>query len=131
MALSLVPLGLPELEPLDQQSINRELFEVCMRDLLTFPAAPTPPVRMLADEENAVRYASGYIMMKKVEKRNGMKAVRFSECLAGLSVSGNDSSFYLYTLEWFNAIDDLSLLSCTEVPQARRQTRIRPVVGME
>ena len=43
--------------------------------------------------------------MKKLEKRKGMKAVRFRECLAGLSVSGNDSSFYLYTLEWFNAIN--------------------------
>ena len=108
MALSLVPVGLPELEPLDQQSINRELFEACMRDLLAFPATPTPPVRMLADEENAVQYASGYILMKlmkKLEKRKGMKAVRFRECLADLSVSGNDSSFYLYTLEWFNAIN--------------------------
>ena len=75
MELPLVPVGLPELEPLDQQSINRELFEACMRDLLAFLAAPTPPVRMLVDEENAVQYARGYILMKlmkKLKRREGM-----------------------------------------------------------
>ena len=101
-------LGLPELEPLHQQAVNRELFAACMRDLLVFPEPPTPPVRMLADEENAVRYASGYVAMKlckKLEKSKGSKEVRFKQCLSAMANGGDDSSYYAYTLEWFNAID--------------------------
>ena len=63
--------GLSEVQPIDQQAVNREVFESCIRELLILPTSHSSPVKLLADEENAVRYAAGYVAMKlskKIEK---------------------------------------------------------------
>ncbi len=57
-----------ELEPLNLQAVSRQLFDSCMKttiNLLKRPDAMQPSiVRFQADEENAIRYASGYVAMK-------------------------------------------------------------------
>ena len=65
-------------------------------------------VRMLGDEENSLRYASGFIgmkLLKQLEKQTSRKTAHFKECLSNMSRAGNDSSFYAYTKEWIDAIN--------------------------
>lgn len=102
--------GFLEVQPIDQQAVNRELFERCLRDLLTLPitTADNPLVKLLADEENAVRYAAGYVAMKisrKLDKLGGPKVDQFKECLLQMKNTGDDSSYYNYTSQWIKAVN--------------------------
>ncbi len=107
-------VGLPEMEPINLQSVSRELFDHGMSDLFAMMSSSMPStsrkkeVRMLADEENSLRFASGYIgmkLLKPLKKAKGPKAAQFRECLSSMSRHGNDSSFYAYTKEWVTAVN--------------------------
>jgi hypothetical protein len=95
--------GIPPLPALEFQSISRHLFNYIMVEY--FKAEQTGrsdvhEVTLLAEEENIIRYASGYVAMKlgkKFKEQNGEKASQFMECLTGMSVMGDDTSFYDYT----------------------------------
>ena len=103
--------GLPDLEPLHLQAVSRELFDHCMKEffiMLQAPVAPTTNTKLLADEENVVRYASGYIgmkLLKQMRNTKGTKAAQYRECLARMSRNGDDSSFLAYTTQWISAVD--------------------------
>ena len=63
---------------------------------------------MSSEEENAVRYACGYVamkLMKQFEKKDSPKGAQFVECLSHMVISGEESSFYAYTKEWVANID--------------------------
>lgn len=107
-------LGQPDLNPLQHQSVNREIFDRMMKDSLSLhlPSATASSsagkVTLLADEQNAVRYASGYVVMKlskKLAERSDSKAAEFMECLSQMANSSTNTSFYKYTLEWMTSID--------------------------
>ncbi len=106
-------VGLQEMEPLNLQLVSREVFNHCMKELFatlksSLSASRTKEVRLLADEECALRYASGFIgmkLLKQLEKAKGPKVAQFRECLSNMSKNGNDSSFYTYTKEWICAIN--------------------------
>ena len=69
---------------------------------------PAQPVTLLADEENAVRYACGFVarrLIKKIERLRGTKASQFRECLSSMDNRGDDSSYYQYTLEWIDSVN--------------------------
>lgn len=73
--------------------------------------------KLLSDEENALRYASGYIGMKhlkRLSKVKGSKAAQFRECLSAMSRQGNDTSFYAYTTEWINTVNRGGLFSIND-----------------
>ena len=62
--------------------------------------AVNPTVSLGSEEENAIRYASGYVAMKLVKRykeEGSKKAAQFVECLSNMAVNGDDSSFYAYT----------------------------------
>ena len=62
---------------------------------------------MNSEEENALRYVSGYValkLMRQYEKKEGEKATQFVECLSNMAVAGVEST-YEYTKEWITAID--------------------------
>ncbi len=73
-------VGLQELDPLHLQPVNRSLFDSLMSESLVLkrpPGGARTKTRLLADEQNAVRYASGYVVMKiskKLKKRSDGKA---------------------------------------------------------
>ena len=107
-----VGLELPPLNPFHQQAVNRHLFQ----QLLTLHAtsrypiviAQTPSVKVTAEEENAIRYASGYLAMKalkKYKKTKGCNSVHFVECLLHMASSGEESSFIEYTRDWIKKVD--------------------------
>ena len=106
-------IELPQVIPLQQQSVNRHLFETILVDIAR-SSKPTPVaakrhlVQLSTEEDNAVRYASGFVAMKLVRKYRKMStetAAHFVECLANMASSGDESSYYLYTLEWLTNID--------------------------
>ena len=97
------------------QSINRLVFNSIVLERFTqryaTPSKEVTSVHMCSDEENAVRYASGFVikvLKKHYEKKNGVKARQFMECLMSMSASeeGNSSSsFYDYTKAWIQLVN--------------------------
>ena len=64
---------------------------------------------MSSEEENAVRYASGFVrirLMKKYKKINNIKAAQFVDCLSHMALSSSDedeeSSYYEYMKDIVN-----------------------------
>ena len=106
-AALLVEMSLNSVCPLLLQSVNRRVFEQLMIEHYDSMVASSsnavavvPPLN--AEEENALRYVSGYValkLMRKYEKEEGKKAMQFMECLSNMAVEGEESSFYNYTKE--------------------------------
>ena len=107
-------LSLGSVPPLLLQSVNRSVFEQMMVEHFAesvetshgSSAAELPT--MNSEEENALRYVSGYVglkLMRQYEKKEGEKATQFVECLSNMAVAGVESTFYEYTKEWITAID--------------------------
>lgn len=107
-------LSLGSVPPLLLQSVNRNVFEQAMVEHFAEPveashgssAAELPT--MNSEEENALRYVSGYValkLMRQYEKKEGEKATQFVECLSNMAAAGVESTFYEYTKEWITAID--------------------------
>ena len=89
--------GIPPLPALEYQSISRHLFNYMMVEYFRAEHSgknAVPTITILAEEENAIRYASGYVAMKKFEGKNGEKASQFMEC----------SDFTLLPTAWLSAI---------------------------
>ena len=103
--------GKLEVEPHNLQAVSRELFDNSMTDffhlLRESVQQKKTEVKLLADEENALRY-SGYVGMKllrQLDKVKGYKAAQFRECLSKMSRCGQDASFLEYTVQWIEAVN--------------------------
>ena len=73
---------------------------------------------MGAEEENAVRYASGYVslkLMKTYMHSDSTKAAQFVECLSNMAVAGEESDFYQYTTEWLRSVDRGGLFHINDI----------------
>ena len=60
------------------------------------------------DEQNIVRYASGYIavsLLRRYKQQHGQKAASFVECLSHMAVDGPGDSFMDYTKEWISKVN--------------------------
>ena len=101
------------------QSVNRCIFE----KLLTSRFSVTPKVNpvtqsgLYAEEENVIRYVSGFIAHKLLQvykKDHSPRAALYVECLTSMAVSGPESNFYDYdytTMIYESA--SLALPSCS------------------
>ena len=106
-------LKLPPVNSLQLQAVNFQLFKKLLVDafalLTATPGAMTQRrVNLSSEEDNAIRYASGFVatkLLKKYEDMKGEKAAQFVECLSNMGSSGDDASFYRYTHEWITNID--------------------------
>lgn len=74
--------------------------------------APTVEIRpnpnLLADEESAICYASGFVgmkLLKQFKKCDTVKATQFRECLSKMARNDVESSFLDYTKEWIRAVN--------------------------
>ena len=80
--------------PLLLQSINRQLLNqtlLVVNSVTETTNKEQTSVTMLSDEENAIRYASGYIAMKLLKHYKtgkGAKARQFVDCLSNMAVVG-------------------------------------------
>ena len=111
-------LRLPVARTVLLQSVNRQIFNALLKEKCTGKQQKLPkPVSLLSEEENAIRYASGFIafkLMKKFEKKDSSKAAQFVECLSSTAVAGEESSFYGYTREWLRMVDRGGLFNINE-----------------
>lgn len=105
-------LGIPALQPLEYQAISRHLFNHAMieyfKEHFGSEHCGKSSITLLVEEDNALRYASGYVAMrlsKKFERKSGDKAAQFVECLSQMANMGSDTSFYQYTKEWVESIN--------------------------
>ena len=81
-----------------------DALSVATSHSVSTPVAPG----LNAEEENALRYVSGYValkLMRKYQKDDSEKAIQFVECLSNMAVVGDESSFYNYTKEWIGLVD--------------------------
>ena len=76
---------------------------------------------MSSEEENAVRYASGFVrirLMKKYKKINNIKAAQFVDCLSHMALSSSDedeeSSYYEYMKTWIDIVNRGGLFCVNE-----------------
>ena len=102
-------LSMPLPSPLLLQSINvnRHLLNQTLLSVFSAAVGTTckerAPTTMMSDEENAIRYASGYVAMKLLKHYKtgkGAKARQYVDCLSNMAVVGDDQSYYAYTKEW-------------------------------
>ena len=103
-----IRLSMPLPSPMLLQSVNRHLLNQTL--LSVFSVTETAATNreqvtttMMSDEENAVRYASGYVAMKLLKHYKtgkGTKDRQYVDCLSNMAVSGDDQSYYAYTKEW-------------------------------
>ena len=98
--------------PVLLQSVNRRVFEHLLIEhfvestgALSASFVTEVPL-MIAEEENSLRYVSGYValkLMRKYEKEEDKISVQYVECLSSMTVAGEESSFYLYQgVDWVN-----------------------------
>lgn len=100
---------LPCVSCLLSQSVNRRVFEKLLAENFSAtPAGSDVQTGIFADEENTIRYVSGFIPYKllcKYKKENTSKAGEFVECLNHMAVEGPESNFYDYTRMWIKLVD--------------------------
>ena len=90
-----VAIGLPFEDPLLSQMINRRVFDdfLIKRQSVSIDSPAVPSVAMSVDEENAVRYAAGFVPFRLIKKFSKLapndKHSRFVQCLKSMSAHIN------------------------------------------
>ena len=97
-------------QALTTQIVNRHLFNLLLLETKSSSSVSceVAPIVTGSEEENAVRYASGYVAMKFMKdlmKKDTKSAAQSVECLSHTAVEGEEANFYAYTREWVKAVD--------------------------
>ena len=86
-----------EVDPLVQQFVNQELYSSIIKSrCVCHRTIAAKAVSMSTEEQNIVRYAAGYVpfaLLKKHERHLFKSSAFFVECLCGMAVNGEESSF--------------------------------------
>ena len=105
----LVSIG-ADLDPLVQQYVNQKMYEDLIKSLSSVRPSATAATKpsLTPDEENIVRYASGYVPMaliKRFETHVTERSTSFVECLSAMAVDGEGTTFLEYTTQWISKIN--------------------------
>ena len=108
-------------DQLFDQTVNVVVYEQLMKEyFVSCSGGPSrnsrdcdQEIQLSKDEMNALRYASGYVVMKilkkyekeHVRKRLGKKAEEFEMCLGNMAVAGDETEYTECTSEWFLRVD--------------------------
>ena len=105
-------IGLEVDEPLVMQSVNQHIFDTLLVEHFQAQERPSSSTevctQLTAEEENILRYASGFIPFKLLNrylKQSTEKASQFVECLSNMAVGGNETNFHHYTTEWIRKVN--------------------------
>ena len=107
-------LGWQAPDPMISQYINQTLFDSLVMN--HFGAAshakpkPPPSTSLTVDEDNILRYVSGYIpfkLLRQFEKQTTDKAADFVECLSHMAVPGTsaEEDFPTYATKWIQQVN--------------------------
>ena len=112
--------------PLHLQAVNRRLFNQLLTNKLLCETSATnstslcdAALTLSNEEENAIRYACGYVCMKVLKTLRSSKkanAIQFAECLSNMACDGDESSYYKYTLHWTGIVNRGGLFVVGEYP---------------
>ena len=106
-------MGIEIGDPLLLQSVSQQVFDTLLLNSMStnFPSG-RPEVRLeelSRDEENALRYACGYVpfkLLRKYQKQSHDKAVKFVTCLRNMAVEDQEEgSFEDYTMQWLQKVN--------------------------
>ena len=111
-----VKLGLQKpLDPMISQFVNQTLFDgLAMKHFgaasHASPPSHLPSTSLTFDEENILRYVSGYIpfkLLRQFEKLTTDKAADFVECLSHMAVPGDcvEDDFPTYATKWIQQVN--------------------------
>ena len=100
----------PNISSLLSQSVNRRIFEKLLTSRFSVTPKENPVMQsgFLAEEENVIRYISGFVAHKLLQvykKDHSPQAAPYVECLMSMAVSGPESNFYDYTKMWIRLVD--------------------------
>ena len=90
------------------QTASRLIFERLSKRRGPQEEAAFDPVILKGDQENALRYAAGFVpfkLLKKHKKQDTEAAASIVDCLSGMAVQGDESSFLEYTMQWIKAVN--------------------------
>ena len=97
-----------DLDPLVQQNVNQKLYEDIIKSKCCSHPSTMSTHTLTPDEENIIRYASGYVpmvLMKKHERNVSEKSASFVECLSCMAVNGEESTILEYTSQWVSKVN--------------------------
>ena len=86
---------------------------------------------LLADDENGLRYASGYVGMKLLREfrtDRSSKVSQYRECLSKMSKDDDDSSFCAYTKAWIDTINRGGLFDVNDILFKSIEVKTRQVL---
>ena len=93
-----------DIDPLVQQFVNQELYSSIIKSRCGCHCTIAgKSASMSIEEENIVRYAAGFVpfaLLKRYERNVSTSSAFFVECLSGMAINGEESSFLEYTRDW-------------------------------
>ena len=102
-------------DPLLEQSLYQELFEMCVCEYFTSNCASNTSTQsteeLLTDDElNVMRYVCGYVirtLVKRYEKKSGDVYTQYVECLGEFAVEEGEceNDVMSYTRKWFEIVN--------------------------
>ena len=102
-------------DPLLEQSLIQEVFEVCLVEYFSCTSVSKVPVNdhgvvnVTGNELNVVRYVGGYVarsLLKKYERKKRCEVhSQFIDCLGELAVEGERDDVLTYTRKWFDLVN--------------------------
>ncbi|SMN02542.1 hypothetical protein SPONN_1264 [uncultured Candidatus Thioglobus sp.] len=101
-------------DPLLEQSVYQEMFEICVRDYFSTTSTSVPTTttdsftNISADELNVMRYVSGYVarsLLRRYEARTGDVYSQYVTCLGEMAVEGEGEDLLTYTKKWIEQIN--------------------------
>lgn len=107
-------MGIKMEDPLLLQSVSQRIFDTLLVQHMSSKAPSRPPVvhaeQLNRDEDNALRYACGYVpfkLLKKYKQQSNGKAMQFVTCLTKMAANDdqNEGTFEDYTIEWLQKVN--------------------------
>jgi len=109
----IMKLGVNIDDPLLEQSLYQELFEMCLKEYFatanpTGGAESVSDVTFSSDELNVLRYVGGYVarqLLKRYEKKPGEIYSQYVACLGEMAVEGEGDDILSYTRRWMELVN--------------------------
>ena len=114
-------LGVVIDDPLLEQCLYQELFEVCLKEHFIVTESSSPKcdseIILPADELNVMRYVCGFVarhLLQVYEKRSGIVYDQYTTCLSEMAVDGEGSDVLSYTRKWMEMVNRGGLFPINE-----------------
>ena len=105
-------LGVVIDDPLLEQCLYQELFEVCLKEHFIVRESSSrnsdSEIILSSDELNVMRYVGGFVarqLLQIYEKRSSIVYDQYTTCLSEMAVNGEGSDVLSYTRKWMEMVN--------------------------